>query len=358
MQVFIAESKNIYFNNNRRVAAEQKDLGKYRSDAVKMMLISFFYFLIPLLYIPLIDCGAADIVFVIDASGSINEQNEGNWNLLLDFVVQVVSDSRFPIGRGANQFQFGVVVYSTIARVEFVLDRYTSLSDLVSAIRRINYDRDRTNIAQGLQVAREQIFLSSNGGNRPGIRDVLILLTDGIPNEREDDTIPQATITKSASIFIMSVGITSSVNEAELRQISSADDVLAIDDFAALDDNSGRLAQSTCEAGKCIPKMILLRLFGSVRIRLYLIVIQYRTWNDNEQETEGALDKRRKKTTRETQDWRRLSREEEKKRSNKTYGSVQTYLCSRFRFDRIVIQILTMSLVSHEALQPDANLLG
>ena len=201
--------------------------------------------------VPTDACGAADIVFVIDASGSINEQNEGNWDLLLNFVVQVVSDPRFPIGRGSNQFQFGVVIYSTIARVEFVLDRYTSLSDLVSAVRRINYDRDRSNIAQGLEVAREQIFQFPNGGNRPRIQDVLILITDGIPNERRDDTIPQATATKDANIIIISVGITSSVNEAELRQISSTDNVLAIDDFAALDDNLGRLAQSTCEAGKC-----------------------------------------------------------------------------------------------------------
>ncbi len=213
-------------------------------------------------------------MFVIDASGSINEQNEGNWDLLLNFVVQVVSDSRFPIGRGANQFQFGMIVYSTNARVEFVLDRYTSLSDLVSAIRGISYDRDRTNIAHGLELARERIFRGSNGGNRPRIPDVLILITDGIPNEREDDTIPEARDTKDANIFIISVGITSNVNVAELRQISSADDVLAIDDFAALDDNLGRLAQSTCEAGKCLLKKRFLRYFGFVRIHFYLTEIQ------------------------------------------------------------------------------------
>ncbi len=204
-------------------------------------------------------CGAADVVFVIDASGSINERNEGNWDLLLNFVIRIVSDPRFPIGRGRNQFQFGVVVYSTNGRVEFNLGAHSTLSSLVAAIQAINYDRDRTNIAHGLELARENIFGRSD--DRPLIPNILILITDGIPNEREGDTINQADLTKAAGIFIISVGITEEINEAELISISSNDVVLTVSDFAALDNLLDSLAESTCEAGMCVGNIFLVQFY-------------------------------------------------------------------------------------------------
>ena len=206
---------------------------------------------------PTESCGAADVVFVIDASGSINFQDEGNWNLVLNFVIRIVSDPRFPIGSGPDQFQFGVVVYSTFARVEFNLRAHSTLSSLVAAIQAIRYDRGRTNIAHGLEFAREYIFGSPGGGNRQGIPDILILITDGIPNEREIDTINQANRTKDAGIFIISVGITDNINEAELITISSNNIALTVADFDALDNMLDSLAGSTCEAGKYIGCMFL-----------------------------------------------------------------------------------------------------
>ena len=55
--------------------------------------------------------GRADLVFVVDSSGSIREGNPvdnsyDNWQLMLDFMSDLVA--RIPIG--PNNFQIGVVV--------------------------------------------------------------------------------------------------------------------------------------------------------------------------------------------------------------------------------------------------------
>ncbi len=101
-----------------------------------------------------------------------------------------------------------------------------------------------------LEVAREDIFQSPNGGNRPNVPDILILITDGIPGIRVRDTIPEADRTKDANIFIISVSVTADVLIETLLQISSNNVVLTVTDFTALNSLLESLAQRTCEAGE------------------------------------------------------------------------------------------------------------
>jgi hypothetical protein len=60
------------------------------------------------------DCqGVLDLGFVIDSSGSIQEKDPGNWDILLKFVRDVIN--RFTIGEQA--VRVGAVVYSNNVRV-------------------------------------------------------------------------------------------------------------------------------------------------------------------------------------------------------------------------------------------------
>ena len=51
----------------------------------------------------------------------------------------------------------------------------------------MRYFGSTTNIAEGLQLARVNLF----NNVRPGAVGIAILLTDGKPNERVDDTLPE-----------------------------------------------------------------------------------------------------------------------------------------------------------------------
>ena len=57
----------------------------------------------------------------------------------------------------------------------------------------------------------EEIFQERNG-DRPDVLDVAIVITDGKANEREDDTAVEAQRAKDRDIYIIVVGVTSSVD--------------------------------------------------------------------------------------------------------------------------------------------------
>ena len=52
----------------------------------------------------------------------------------------------------------------------------------------------------------------SQSGDRANVPNVALLITDGIPNERQGDTIPQAENVKQHDIELVVVGITDDID--------------------------------------------------------------------------------------------------------------------------------------------------
>ncbi|KAI0239914.1 Collagen alpha-5(VI) chain [Lamellibrachia satsuma] len=164
----------------------------------------------------------ADIVFVIDSSGSIRDLNPrdgsyDNWELLLNFMVTMVDR----LNIGLNQGRIGVVQFSTEAESVFHMNQYTDKNLLKEAIRRISYLGGHTNTAGGIRIMHDVEFTAQNG-DRPGVPNIAIVVADGVSTLDKASTIPEAIRAHNDSIKIYSVGITSEVNEAELRDISSS----------------------------------------------------------------------------------------------------------------------------------------
>ena len=156
----------------------------------------------------------ADIVFVLDSSGSIEISGKGNWNLMLDFLVSIVND----LNIGSNAIRVGVVSYSGLSKVNFLLDEYTTRSDLVDAIQRIPYIGDSTNTAAAIEDMRTKVF--TQRGDRPNVPNMGIVITDGESNIDARNTIPNAQRARRDGIIMFAVGITEQVNKTELRGIS------------------------------------------------------------------------------------------------------------------------------------------
>ena len=72
------------------------------------------------------------------------------------------------------------VSYGNDALLDFDLDDHTTEAAVLAAVDGINYRGGNTNTTGGLREMRTNVF-SSDGGDRANVRDICILITDGMP---------------------------------------------------------------------------------------------------------------------------------------------------------------------------------
>ena len=153
-------------------------------------------------------------MFVLDSSGSIEADNEGNWIHILQFIINIVT--RLSIGPDA--VRVGVVSYSGLSKVNFLLDAYTSTRNLVDAFHKIPYIGDATNTAAAIEDMRTKVFTQK--GDRSKVPNLAFLITDGASNINPGKTIPYANRARGDGIIMLAVGITDFINVTELIGIS------------------------------------------------------------------------------------------------------------------------------------------
>jgi collagen type XIV alpha len=178
---------------------------------------------------------------VLDSSGSLTENGRDDWNTLKRFLYQLIER----INVGTNAVRIGAVKFSREGNLEFQLDRYQDRQSLRNAIEAMVYIGDRTNIADGLQIVREQVF-SGNPGDRPGVPNVVIVITDGKANERITETGTEAELTQREA-RVIAVGVTEDVDERELNEIATTpNDVIRTADFESLIADLDRILAVAC----------------------------------------------------------------------------------------------------------------
>ncbi|XP_036356793.1 uncharacterized protein LOC115209189 isoform X2 [Octopus sinensis] len=186
----------------------------------------------------------ADIVFVLDESGSITRPN---FKTIKTFVKNLVSV--FPISR--KQVRIGVITFSTRLKNEFNLNRYFTHRQLYHAIDRIQYNRGRTNTHLALDYLKKHAFQSEAGGRRH-IPQIAIVITDG-KSSRPEQTQHTARILKDSGIHIYAIGIGKQVPRSELVTIAShpsKEYIYGINTFRDLSKIQAGLASKTCIASE------------------------------------------------------------------------------------------------------------
>ncbi|XP_025106489.1 collagen alpha-3(VI) chain-like isoform X11 [Pomacea canaliculata] len=190
----------------------------------------------------------ADIVFLLDMSGSVGYDN---FRRIKDYVYYMVEN--FNIGPDATQV--GVATFSQSARAQFYLDEFRDKRKLQNAISAIGYEYGNTNTAAGLKLVRAGMF-SGRRGDRLGIPDYAIVITDGLSNVNAEQTIPEAELARKQGIHIFAIGVGIS-DPWELRAMASepADsNAFLLNDFTDLWNISSQLIDATCkDAGVCSP---------------------------------------------------------------------------------------------------------
>lgn len=190
-----------------------------------------------------------DIALVVDCSGSIRDTNavgEDNWQLIIDFMVDLVSS----INIGEEKTHVGAVSFGNEAYLQFYLSNFTDSKSLQSAVRNIPYCGGNTHTTGGLRRTRTEIFNTAHG-DRPEVPNVIVLITDGIPTLEVEFLEAEARLIKSFGMRIVGVGVTDKVNETVIRSLVSNEktDYIFATEYHDLGRHLHRLINQTCYGG-------------------------------------------------------------------------------------------------------------
>ena len=149
-----------------------------------------------------------DIVFILSGSRSIGFEQ---FNQLRVFVVSVLNS----LPRTGTHV--GVVLFTGTATSYFSPNWQQDLDRVSRALNTYHYSDALGNTAAGLDYARTQLF----SRDRSGVPDIAIVVTDGKSNLDTERTIPSARALHNSGVRIISVGVGTSINETEIKRISS-----------------------------------------------------------------------------------------------------------------------------------------
>ncbi|XP_072336667.1 collagen alpha-3(VI) chain-like [Scyliorhinus torazame] len=170
---------------------------------------------------------AADIVFLVDTSWSIGQENFQN---VREFLFRVIK--AFDIGE--TRFRFGLVQYSEKPQAEFHLNTYFTKQDILFHIWNMSYKGGGTKTGLALEyLIKDQLTKATGSRAEEGVPQIIVVLTDG---RSQDDVIPPSAFLKSTEAIIFAIGVQQAV-DWELKEIASAPHerfVYHLNDFAAL----------------------------------------------------------------------------------------------------------------------------
>ena len=87
----------------------------------------------------------------------------------------------------------GIMIFSTAPQVEFHLNEFSTKADVFAAIDNIPYIYGSTNTADALEMMWSQMYTARNG-DRPGIPNTCVIITDGVSVLNQERTIPEALV--------------------------------------------------------------------------------------------------------------------------------------------------------------------
>ena len=140
-----------------------------------------------------------DVVFVIDASGSISFSN---FQMIKEFTANITTE----LIHNSPKSAVGVILFDDTARIKFNLQAYTSLRTILSAINQLNYSGRETNTAGALRLL---LSTAQNGvlGLRNDSLKLAIIITNG-RSGNQTATVSAAAALHASNIFdIFAVGV-------------------------------------------------------------------------------------------------------------------------------------------------------
>ncbi|CAD5119952.1 DgyrCDS8533 [Dimorphilus gyrociliatus] len=188
------------------------------------------------------ECTLADVVFVLDSSGSITLPN---WQKILSFVQQTIAD----LNVGPHSTRIGLLTYGNRATIQFHLNKYSDKQSIINAVENIKWKNQNTNTSGGIYVM-DKVMFSSENGDRPRAPNVGIIITDGVSSENygANLTIPYAEEARKRGATLFAIGIGDKISMKELDGIAgNSSNVMLATDFDTLSTIKAAIVSKTCE---------------------------------------------------------------------------------------------------------------
>ncbi|XP_069105215.1 collagen alpha-4(VI) chain-like isoform X3 [Argopecten irradians] len=181
-----------------------------------------------------------DVVFLLDASGSIGFENF----ILMKYFIQNYTAG---LWLGPDTIQVSVAKYSNYPNNEFWLNEYhgvTGNQSIGKAINDIQYTGGGTYIERGLNFVMNNSLIATNGA-RDDASKVIILMTDGIAH---DNPATAADVLKREGVLIACVAIGNGIKYDQLQSIAYNDTyIFNATDFNVLAGIATTVKGSSCE---------------------------------------------------------------------------------------------------------------
>ncbi|KAF1524043.1 Matrilin-2, partial [Eudyptes chrysocome] len=186
--------------------------------------------------------GPLDLVFVIDGSKSLGEDN---FEIVKQFVLGILDSLEI----SPKAARVGLLQYSTEVHTEFTLRQFSSAKDMKKAVSQMKYMGRGSMTGLALKQMFERSFTETEGA-RPfsaNVPRISIVFTDG---RAQDEVSEWAARAKRNGIIIYAIGIGKAIEE-ELLEIASEPSykhLFYAEDFTAMEDISEALRAQICEA--------------------------------------------------------------------------------------------------------------
>lgn len=152
-----------------------------------------------------------DIHFLIDASGSIGYRK---FDDAKQFIKRLLQGYRID----DNHVKVGVTTFSNRVKEEFSFNTYHNMHDVVNGIQRLQYYGGSTYTDNALQHVLYHSFTSYRG-DRPNVKDVLIIMTDGHESHHHNPTREEQML-QNRHITTYAIGIGYSISNSHLYRLT------------------------------------------------------------------------------------------------------------------------------------------
>lgn len=185
----------------------------------------------------------ADILFLVDGSTSINEEE---FKKMTTFMESVVNKTTV----GLDHTRFGIVVYSDEPTTDFFLKNSYSKQAVINALANMKQPEGSTYTSKALKFCLQ--FFGAQYGGRKALKvpQILMVITDGDATDHHG-LKPASDELRTNGITVFSIGIREAVIE-QLETMAGGDKskVFYVDNYDGLKDLHEKISPGLCDTTK------------------------------------------------------------------------------------------------------------
>ena len=189
-----------------------------------------------------------NVGFILDSSENVKDK----YDVEKSFMKKLAAS----FGVSPDGSKASVIAYSDVADINIKFTDNDNIESFSDAADKIPFMNSKSRIDKALELADKAMFSQSNGA-KPGVVNVLVILTTGTESDDEDAVNP-ATIAEElikAGVNIITVGIGENVNKDRLEAITgNEENVFLTPSFDDLADTAlvKKINEHACEKGMLV----------------------------------------------------------------------------------------------------------